>query len=345
MYHRLILTLALLLSLVLSACGQPTGGTDTTESPATSPAAASPATSPAASPAAASPAAASPATESPAVASPAAGSPAASPAASPAGSAAPVPSGSPVTSLEPIRQRGQLIAGVKYDQPLFGYLNPLTNELEGFDIEIAREVANQIFGDPNAIEFREAISANRIPYLQNGVVDIVAATMTANAERAEQIDFSDVYYVAGQSLLVRTDSDIQSIEDLAGRTVGTARGSTSERNIREHAPEAQVELFDTYADAVQALQANRLDAVTTDDIILYGFQESNPEQLKVVGGQFTQEPYAIGVAKGNEELLNEVNTALRNIKESGRWAEIYQQFIPTEEEPELPPQNWQDVGN
>jgi putative glutamine transport system substrate-binding protein len=238
-----------------------------------------------------------------------------------------------------------LVVGVKYDQPLFGYLNPLTNELEGFDVEIAREVARQIFNDPEAVDFRESISANRIPYLQNGIVDIVAATMTANEERAQQIDFSDTYYVAGQSLLVRNDSDIESIDDLAGKRVGTARGSTSERNIRERAPEAQVELFDTYGDAVQALLANRVDAVTTDDIILYGFQKEDPERLKVVGGQFTQEPYAIGVPKGNEELLNQVNTALRNIKESGRWAEIYEQFIPGEEVPEVPPQDWRDVTN
>jgi putative glutamine transport system substrate-binding protein len=226
---------------------------------------------------------------------------------------------------------------------LFGFLDPLSNEIDGFDVAIAREVAQQVFGDPEAVEFKESISANRIPYLQNGVVDLVAATMTANEERAQQIDFSDTYYVAGQSLLVRTDSDIQSIDNLAGRSVGTVRGSTSEKNITARAPEAQVQLFDNYGTAVQALLSNRVEAVTTDDIILIGFQQENPDQLKVVGGQFTKEPYAIGVAKGNTELLNEVNTAIRNIKQSGRWAEIYQEYITGQPVPEVPPQEWRDV--
>jgi putative glutamine transport system substrate-binding protein len=351
-----MVTLVLVLGLVLAACGQTPSGS--TSSGAASPSASGATGSAAAS---ASPSASSSASEEPAASTGSSASPsasssasgAASPSASASGAASAsgsaaasgsaVPSGSPVTALDPIRERGRLVVGVKYDQPLFGFLDPLTNEVDGFDVAIAREVAQQVFGDPNAVEFTESISANRIPYLQNGLVDLVAATMTANEERAQQIEFSDCYYVAGQSLLVRTDSDIQSIDDLAGRQIGTVRGSTSERNITERAPEAQVQLFDNYGTAVQALLANRLEAVTTDDIILIGFQQENADQLKLVGGQFTKEPYAIGVAKGNTELLNEVNTALRTIKENGRWAEIYQQYIPGQPVPELPPQDWRDV--
>lgn len=247
------------------------------------------------------------------------------------------------SALRAIQDRGKLIAGVKYDVPLFGFLNPTTNKVEGFDVEIAREVARKIFGNPDAIEFKEAISKNRIPYLADGTVDIVVSTMTANAERAEQINFSDTYYVAGQSLLVKKGSDVQTIDNLAGKVVATVKGSTSEKNIREKAPQATVELYDTYADAVQALQSGRADAVTTDDIILYGFQSQNPDQLEVVGGQFTKEPYAIGIKKDSAELTEAVNTTLREIKDSGRWAEIYKQFIPEQEVPAVPPQDWREV--
>jgi len=245
-------------------------------------------------------------------------------------------------TLADIKARGKLIVGVKYDVPTFGFLNPETNKVEGFDVEMARAVAQQIFGNPDMVEFKEAVSKNRIPYLEQGVVDVVFSTMTANADRAKQIDFSDTYYVAGQSLLVPSDSAITTVKDLAGKTVGTAKGSTSEKNIRAFAPEAKVELFDGYAEAVQAMQSSRVDVVTTDDIILLGFQKKSPDKFKVVGGQFTQEPYGAGIKKGNTELLNEVNTAIREIKQSGKWAEAYKKWL-SDTVPPLPPQTWEEV--
>ncbi|GAB4198699.1 MAG: hypothetical protein OHK0022_18280 [Roseiflexaceae bacterium] len=263
--------------------------------------------------------------------------------AAPAGDAtAAAPVAAADTSLAAIKQRGKLVVGVKYDVPLFGFLNPETNKVEGFDVEMGRAVAQRIFGSPDAVEFKEAVSRNRIPYLNEGVVDVVFSTMTANEERSQQIDFSDAYYVAGQSLLVPADSTIASVADLAGKTVGTVKGSTSEKNIRTAAPGATVELFDTYSEAVQAMQSGRADAVTTDDIILYGFQKSNPERFKVVGGQFTQEPYAAGVKKGNTELLNEVNAAIRDLKQSGKWAELYKTWVAADA-PAVPPQDWREV--
>ncbi len=252
------------------------------------------------------------------------------------------PAASADTSLAAIKARGKLVVGVKYDVPTFGFLNPETNELEGFDVEMGKAVAKRIFGDETKVEFKEAVSKNRIPYLDEGVVDVVFSTMTANEERAQQIDFSDCYYVAGQSLLVPVDSDITGIEGLSGKSVGTVKGSTSEKNITEKAPEAKIELFDTYSEAVQAMQSGRVDAVTTDDIILYGFANKNPDRFKVVGGQFTQEPYAAGVKKGNTELLTEVNAAIREVKESGAWAKAYTDWI-TADVPDLPPQEWRDV--
>lgn len=246
------------------------------------------------------------------------------------------------TSLATIKQRGKLIVGVKYDVTIFGFLNPETSRVEGFDVEMGRAVAQRIFGNADAVEFKEAVSKNRIPYLEQGVVDVVFSTMTANEERAQQIDFSDCYYVAGQSLLVPATSTIAGIADLSGKTVGTVKGSTSEKNIREKSPDARVELFDTYSEAVQAMQSGRVDVVTTDDIILYGFEKKNPDKFRVVGGQFTQEPYAAGVKKGNTELLNEVNATIRDLKQSGKWAELYKTWI-SDDVPDLPPQDWRDV--
>jgi ABC-type amino acid transport substrate-binding protein len=247
------------------------------------------------------------------------------------------------TTVSGIEARGKLIVGVKYDVPTFGYLNPATNQVEGFDVEFGKAIAEKIFGDASKVEFKEAISANRIPYLNDSVVDIVFSTMTANEDRAKQIDFTDCYYVAGQSLLVPIDSDITDLASLAGKTVGTVTGSTSEKNIREKAPEATVELFGTYSEAVQAMESGRVDAVTTDDIILYGFAKQNPDKFKVVGDQFTTEPYAGGVQKGNSSLLEIANEVIREAKSSGKWEEWYNTWISSETAPEVPPQEWRDA--
>jgi|DewCreStandDraft_2_1066082.scaffolds.fasta_scaffold03501_3 putative glutamine transport system substrate-binding protein len=244
------------------------------------------------------------------------------------------------TLLRKIQDRGKIIIGVKYDIPTFGYLNPKTNQLEGFDVEIGRAIAEYIFGDRNAVEFKEAISKNRIPYLQDGTVDVILSTMTINEERLQQIDFSVVYYVAGQSLLVPKNSPIKGLADLKGKKVGTVKGSTSEKNIRQKAPEAEVSLFDKYADAVAAMEAGQVDAVTTDDIILYGFVRQEPDKWQVVGGQFTKEPYGAGVAKGNPELLEVVNTVIKAMKADGRWKQIYQTWISKDNVPEPPPDDW-----
>src|SRR5688500_228514 len=142
----------------------------------------------------------------------------------------------PATSyMSKIVQRGKLIAGVKQDQPLFGLLNPRTNQIEGFDVDVVKEITKALFGMaknqdpfPNRLELRGVTSAQRIPLLQEQAVDIIAATMTINDERKQQIDFSDVYYMAGQSLLVKKESTLTKIQDMdkADQTVCSAQGST-----------------------------------------------------------------------------------------------------------------------
>jgi putative glutamine transport system substrate-binding protein len=246
------------------------------------------------------------------------------------------------TLLRKIQDRGKIVVGVKFDVPMFGLLNPTTNKVEGFDVDIAKEIAAYIFGDPNAIEFKEAVSKNRIPFLQDGTVDIIISTMTINAEREQQIDFSVVYYLAGQSLLVPKNSAITGLKDLAGKKVGTAKGSTSEKNIRQFAPQADVQLFDGYAEAVAAMDAGRLDAVTTDDNILIGFQSKESNKWKLVGGQFTKEPYGIGLPKNQPELVEAVNKVVKDLKASGKWKEIYKKNIPADP-PDVPIDDWRKI--
>jgi len=258
------------------------------------------------------------------------------------GSSAPaaLPTFAPGSYMARIVQRGKLVAGVKQDQPLFGYLNPRTNQLEGFDVDVVKEIAKALFGDasPSRLELKPVTSASRIPLLQEGGIDVIAATMTITDERKQQIDFSDVYYLAGQSLLVKKDSTVARIQDLdkADKTICSATGSTSEQNITKFAPQAQKVLFPGYADCVTALQQGRADAVSTDDIILAGFAAQDPS-LKLVGGQFTQEPYGLGINKSSTGFLEFVNGVVRTIKADGTWKKIYSQWLgaigPTPEPP------------
>ena len=206
-----------------------------------------------------------------------------------------LPAGS---TMAQIAQRGKIVIGVKYDQPLFGLLDPVTKKLDGFDIALGKEIAKALGLREDQIEFVEAVSANRIPFLQEDKVDLVIATMTITAERKQQIEFSRPYYLAGQSILVKKDNTtITKVEDLNGKNVCSVQGSTSEKNVVAKAPTTNLLSLQVYSACVDAMKVGRVDAVSTDDIILAGFA-STDKDLKLVGGQFTQEPYGIGMKKG-----------------------------------------------
>jgi len=226
-----------------------------------------------------------------------------------------------------IEKRDKFIFGVKHDTRLFGLKNPSTGEVEGFDIDLAKALAKEILGDENKIEFKEVTSKTRIPMLNNGDIDAVIATMTISEERKKEVDFTDVYFEAGQSLLVKKGSKIKGLDDLKkGTKVLAVKGSTSAVNIREKAPETQVLEFENYAEAFTALKAGKGDALTTDDSILYGMADEDPS-FGLVGGTFTDEPYGIAVKKGNTDLVDKLNEALKKIRESGEYDKIKSKWI------------------
>src|SRR5687768_11717836 len=194
------------------------------------------------------------------------------------------------TTLGKIQKRGEITIGVKFDVPPFGFKNPQTDEVEGFDVDIGRFIAEELGVEP---KFVEAISDNRIPFLERGTVDLILSTMTINAERDMEIDFSEPYYIARGRILVPGDSDIKGLEDLTGGTsVCTALGSTYEETIREEAPDAELRLVDTYSECLELLQNGAIDAISTDDVILTGMIIQD-DTLKMVGDPLTTEPYGV----------------------------------------------------
>ncbi|MFJ8234858.1 transporter substrate-binding domain-containing protein [Ureibacillus sp. NPDC094379] len=231
------------------------------------------------------------------------------------------------SKLEEVKANDKIVWGVKNDTKLFGLKNPSTGEVEGFDIDIAKAITEIILGDASKVEFKEVTSKTRIPMLNNGDIDAIVATMTITEDRKKEVDFSDVYFEAGQSLLVKKGSPIQSIDDITADTkVIAVKGSTSAINIREKAPDAQVLEFENYAEAFTALKAGQGDTLTTDNAILYGMA-SEDSNFEVVGDLFTDEPYGIAAKKGSDDLVKAVNDALAELKENGKYDEIHNKWL------------------
>ncbi|HEV8469447.1 MAG TPA: transporter substrate-binding domain-containing protein, partial [Candidatus Limnocylindria bacterium] len=179
------------------------------------------------------------------------------------------------TTMYSIQVKGKLRVGTREDNVPFGLKNAQTGKFEGFDVDLAREFAKAIFGAPaeadpdKFIEFVPVVSATRIPTLTDNKADLIAATFTINEDRKKQIDFTDVYFRTGQRILVKKDNTtIKSVTDLNGKTVCTAKGSTSEQNITKEAKDARLLLLDTYAPCLLALQQGQADAISTDETIL-----------------------------------------------------------------------------
>ncbi len=227
------------------------------------------------------------------------------------------------STLGKIQERGEITIGVKFDVPPFGFKNPQTNEVEGFDVDMGRFIAEELGVEP---KFIEAISDNRIPFLERGTVDLILSTMTINAERDQEIDFSEPYYIARGRILVPKGSDIKGLEDLAGNSVCTALGSTYEETIREEAPDAELRLVDTYSECLELLQNEAIDAISTDDVILTGMIIQD-DSLEMVGDPLTTEPYGVGIKEGDKQLKEFVDEVLRQAEEDGRWEETYQKWV------------------
>ncbi len=230
-------------------------------------------------------------------------------------------------AIAKIKERGKLLVGVKYDTRLFGLKDPATGKVDGFDVDISKAIAKKILGDENAIELKEVTSKTRIPMLNNGEIDMVVATMTITEERKKEVDFSDVYFQAGQSLLVKKGSPITGLESVTKDTkILGSKGATSIKNIKEKVPGVTVLEFDNYQDAFSALKAGQGDALTTDDAILYGMASQDPG-FEVVGKPFTDEPYGIAVQKGNTDVVQAINDTLAELKSNGEYDAIYTKWI------------------
>jgi polar amino acid transport system substrate-binding protein len=225
-----------------------------------------------------------------------------------------------------IRDRGRLVVGVSADSLLLGARNPVSGDLEGFDIDMARLVAESLLGDPEAVELRVITAAERIPLLEDGSVDLVARNMTITCARWEQIAFSAEYYRSGQKVLVPLGSDVTSLDDLEpGARVCAPAASTSLERLAEF-PDVVPVAATSHTDCLVRFQQGDVDAITGDDTVLAGLSAQDPYAV-VVGETFTDEPYGLGMNAADVDLVRYVNAVLAEAVADGRWAQSYDRWL------------------
>jgi len=243
-----------------------------------------------------------------------------------------MPAGS---TMARIAKRGHLIVGVLEDVSPMA-VRDMNLQLEGFDIDIARDIAEAIFGDRERVVFRPLREADRFPTLVSGQVDLLVAGATITCPRREQVDFSTVYYEAGQRVLVNRGSAVRGLDDLRGRPVCTAGGSTSLRNLQASPAVPIPVVTATQTDCLMLLQLGKVDAVSTDDNLLAGMAAQDP-RTEVVGPRFTEEPYGVAINKNTPDLVRFVNAVLQRRVEDGRWRASYEHWLTPLGPPPSPP--------
>jgi polar amino acid transport system substrate-binding protein len=228
-------------------------------------------------------------------------------------------------ALDAILKRGTLIVGVKDNTPPFGVLNPKTQTISGYDIDFAAAIAKRL---GVKLQAKAVESADRIPKLQAKEVDLIIATMTKNAEREKQVDFSYGYFVTGQKFVVKKGK-VNSIDDLTTARIGSVTGSTSAKQLQKEMPRANLVLFEDYDEAFKALAKGDLDAVTTDEPILAGqlARMPNKKDFEIPNVSISLEIYGVAVRKGEARLLKEVNDTLIEMEKTGEAARIFERWF------------------
>ncbi|NLI92321.1 MAG: transporter substrate-binding domain-containing protein [Peptococcaceae bacterium] len=220
--------------------------------------------------------------------------------------------------LKAIKDRGVLKVGVKIDVPKFGYKDPKTNQIDGFEIDLARAIAKKILGDEKKIDLQAVTAKTRGPLLDSGEIDLVAATFTITEERKQTYNFSDPYFVDYVGLLVKKDAKIAGLKDLNGKKIGVAQSATSKKAIQEAADKLGIKVefleFATYPEIKAALDSGRVQCFSVDKSILFGYLD---DSTVILPDNFTSQNYGLASKKGNDALAKLINDTVNEMKSNG----------------------------
>jgi putative glutamine transport system substrate-binding protein len=229
--------------------------------------------------------------------------------------------------IKAIQDRGALKVGVKVDVPKFGFKDPKTGQIDGFEIDLTKALAKKILGDENKFEAQGVTAKTRGPLLDNGEVDLVIATFTITEERKQSYNFSDPYFTDGVALMVKKDSGITDLKGLADKTIGVAQSATSKKAIQEAADKQGIKVkfleFGTYPEIKTALDSGRIDCFSVDGAILYGYLD---DSTVILNDRFAPQEYGVASKKANEGLAKLVNDTISDMKKSGELDKLLQKW-------------------
>ncbi|MYR93343.1 amino acid ABC transporter substrate-binding protein, PAAT family [Streptomyces sp. ScaeMP-e83] len=254
------------------------------------------------------------------------------------------PSSADGPGIAKIQARGKLVAGVDQNSYRWGYRNPYSGELEGFDIDLVRALAKDILGDPNAVIFRAIPTNQRIAALERDRVDVIVRTMTINCKRLEQVSFSTAYFRTGQQILAPKDSPITGYDaSLKGKRVCSGEGTTAYEALEKESYGAIFkDEFDgterdrdqltvpNQLDCLVRLQLGEVDAVLTDNALGAGQAAQDPAVALKGAGPFTTEFYGVAAKKGADDLVARVNKVLVDYRAGGKdsaWMVSYRKWL------------------
>ncbi len=231
-----------------------------------------------------------------------------------------------------IVERGHIRVGVRQDTRPFGFVNS-AGELMGFDVDLAKEVAKRWLGNENAIEFVAVSAADRIPRLASGDVDLLFAAMPYKRERDAFIDFSQPYFINGQTFLVRQESGIDGLLDLHDKRVAVLQNTLLAEPLQQAASAnnitVQTSAFESYSQALAALTAGEIDAITGDTVTLNQFTGTTTG-LRMLRDRLTQEYYAAGLPQADSTLRSMLNFTLQDMKADGTYDALYRHWFPAD---------------
>lgn len=231
------------------------------------------------------------------------------------------------SDIQTIQNRGVLRVGVKVDVPNFGFYDPDTREMQGMEIDLARQLAYDLFGDGNAVSFQGVTAQTRGALVDNDEVDMVIATFTIKEERKKLWNFSEPYFIDEIAFLAKRSSHFTTIEDLNNKRIGVAQSATTKDALQEKADELGITFifkeYSGYPDLKLALTADRIDAFCVDKSILFGYVDENTEILDY---GFNPQEYGIATKKTKSDLANYINAFLEAKKADGTMQTIFERW-------------------
>ncbi|WP_448222382.1 glutamate ABC transporter substrate-binding protein [Gordonia iterans] len=253
----------------------------------------------------------------------------------------PVPGEMPRGStMARIASRGRLVVGTDIGSNPLSFRDPISGDIEGFDVDVAHWISQAIFGDVR-IEYRILSTGDRVTALQNGDVDVVVKSMSITCSRRESVDFSAPYYTASQRILVYRNSGIENVAGLAHKSVCATRNSTSITRIQRRVPTAEIVSTNSWADCLVLMQQGQVDAIAGDGPLLSGIATQDP-WVRIVGDPIGVEYYGVGIPLGQTDMVRFVNGVLAERRSDGSWQRAYDRWLADLGPADPPPTFYRD---